>query len=1056
MKTNFRYIIAIIVGAMAMTTSCLKEDILPENTSKDGYITLDLKISVPDMSLVSTKAVDPDGGGVQNITLFCFDQYGLFVSTLSADVTPASSGISLTGTFKAEVPEHVKTVHLVGNQNLSYFAEGNYTGKSEVEVMSSLQASAGRMIYWACRSVSELQPGTTVQLLRNQARFTVKVDENVNFVENGWVVTNTSAFGTVAPYNGGFVAPTVDNPFVTLPEDQTRLKSYYDVRVIDTEYYFETENTHENPVDIIIKGAKRGEEELYYRVSLLDSEGEPVHIMRNHDYQINIVGDLSYGQKTFSEALNASATNNIWVSVSDDVRKVFDTERTLEVDQTYVVVSEEQIDNPSTYNLTYSISRKDENGNPVALTSADKPEVYWLDGNNVAQHAFTHNFTESSGEGQLIISFLPMGDLQKREGTLVVKYGRLYRNIKVITVKEQVFTPAWITTNIYGGAAHENVTMMFTIPETCPQELFPMNVLVSVNEMDVRTESGMSLPTIIKGQEGYGEDNGIGYKYVLTVENAGVQRVYLETSLIHEVSEFVEVTVEAPHFESLTKVATFQEMTDTRILIHNLRKYVAATPADEYIYYYLVPQKIHAEVEFETHLGQVVSAAPSDPAAGVTLTDPDGDVTHYQYIAPNMDFTDDQNGYNVDEFLLYSQNLEHNHHKPAGTAYFFDFYKNLDPANWDSTGGSVLGFLRNTNQTAGQGAVYHLRTTKPKADEVIRIASNVKGAPSVTTGTAGDLAVMKTYKPDVCTGTGRHKSCVFELVTFEPFYFAATVNGVGTIDRTGNPAAADNISFSYEPGASVDIEFDVTSFTSSMKDERGNLLGADQQVSVDPFGTSFMVYIDAPMLEIDEARRGNLSSDKFYYDDTKGVFVYVVDADRASERQFGSATALVEDNSSVDYLGNVLGSDKQAGERKSLPFKTSTIVSEGKIVISSDHEKVVFYDKTFVVTNDLITGTIRYGQAGSEGTVVPAGAFVPFEVLPTYNRIGAMTIGQGGQYQLHLRKEYKYNWNTDDVKLQFVEVVEENGQSVERIYEKSYTSLAEFYADKNILLTPKE
>ena len=241
MKKNFTYYIAAIAGVMMMLTSCFREDLLSKDGVKSDVITLDIKISVPDMSQVATKAVDPDGGGVQNITLFCFDQYGLFVSTLSADVKPASSGVSLTGSFKAEVPSHVKTVHLVGNQNLSYFAEGNYTGKSEIEVMSSLQEAAGRMIYWASKRVSELQPGTTVQLLRNQASFSVNVEQGVNFVENGWVVMNTSAFGTVAPYDnasGQFVAPSVDNPFVTVPEDETLLNSFYDFRLIDTEYYF--------------------------------------------------------------------------------------------------------------------------------------------------------------------------------------------------------------------------------------------------------------------------------------------------------------------------------------------------------------------------------------------------------------------------------------------------------------------------------------------------------------------------------------------------------------------------------------------------------------------------------------------------------------------------------------------------------------------------------------------------------------------------------------------------------------------------------------------------
>lgn len=1047
MRNNYKYHIAAVAGVMMMLTSCFKEDLLPQDGGSGDFVTLDINISVPDMDQVATKAVDPDGGGVQNITLFCFDQYGLFVSTLSADVTPDGSGISLTGSFKAEVPEHVKTVHLVGNQNLSYFAEGNYTGKSEVEVMSSLQASAGRMIYWARKSVSELQPGTTVQLLRNQASFSVSVEDGVNFVENGWVVMNTNAFGTVAPYDnstGQFYAPSVDNPFVTLPEDETRLNSFYDVRLIDTEYYFETENTHENPVDVIIRGTQDSGEQLYYRVSLLDDQGEPVNVMRNHHYKIVITGELSFGQKTFADALTASATNNIWVSVSDEVRRVFDNERSLEVTQTYVVVGEEEFDTPNTYDLFYKVSKT-----AAALTESDKPEVYWLDGNNVAQYGFEHNFDISTGEGTLTVTLLSLGDLQKREGTLVVKFGRLYRNIKVVTVKKQVFTPAWITTNVYGGQAYENVTLMFTIPETCPQELFPMDVLLSADEFDIRTASGMSLPTITAGQPGYGEPNESGYKYVLTVNGTGMQRVYLETSLTHAVSEMVKVTVEAPHFESLTKTATFQQATDTRILIHNLRRYVAETPADEYIYYYRVPQKIHAQVEFSSHIGEVTDNAPADENEGVTLTNPNGVQTHYKFISPNLDFIGTgQDGPNVDEFLMYSQNLEHNH--DAGTYFYFDVYKDLNPANWDATGGRVLGIIRNTNAPDNKGAVYHFRTTTPKSDEVVRIASNVKGAPSVTTGTEGELVVMKDYNPGVCTGTGRHKSCVFELATFHPFRFAATVNGSGTLVSGDNLEVVDQISFTYEPGAEVDIDFDVTSFTAATMDERGNPLPESESVSVDPFGTSFKVFIDAPMLEIDAARN-TLPSDKFYYDQAEGKFVYVVDADRETESSFWTKEAQIKDTKNVDYLGNTLADDRQVGERKSFPFKTKEIVSEGKIVISSDEDKVVFYTKVFNVTNELITGRIRYGEVGNKKDV-PAGSFVPFEVLPTYNRIGSMTIGNGGQYELHLRGEYIYNWNTDDIKLQFVETIGED----EKVYEANFGSLADLYAAKDILLTPKQ
>ena len=95
-----------------------------------------------------------------------------------------------------------------------------------------------------------------------------------------------------------------------------------------------------------------------------------------------------------------------------------------------------------------------------------------------------------------------------------------------------------------------------------------------------------------------------------------------------------------------------------------------------------MPQKIHAEVEFDTHLGKVVSS-PQPDGKGTTIVEPDGTQTHFQYIAPNVDFATP----NVDEFLLYSQNLEHNHDKPAGTQYYFDFYE-IDESKWSSTAGS--------------------------------------------------------------------------------------------------------------------------------------------------------------------------------------------------------------------------------------------------------------------------------------------------------------------------------------------------------------------------------
>ena len=983
MKTNIRIIVALAI--LGLNVACQSEDLLsPSGGAPEGYEKIEFYAEVPGMEQVMTKAVDPDGAGVQQMTVFCFDQNSFFISTVTASLTPDNDTPSLSGKFSVTVPDHAVTLQLVGNQNLTYFNEDNYRGMSEVDVMAALESSSGRMIYWARETVENLKahtsPANSIKLLRNQAKVTLKVADGVNFEQQGWVVVNSNSFGTVAPYspeNGGFVAPTLDAPFITLPDNNAKLGDYLDVRTNEEEYIFETENTEADPIDFIVKGSQNGGESLYYRVSLIDEAGNNVLIMRNHHYVVNIVGDLYYGQKTFADALEAPATNNVWVSVSDNIAEVMDTEYRLAVDETAVVIGESEFKDPNTYYLYYTLEDLDGD----ALTAAD---VYWMEGNNVALNSFTHTFDPATGRGTIVVTLNQMGGLQHREGTLFLKKGRLSRKIKVVTVKEQKFEPAWITTNVYGVGTGENVTMMFTIPENCPQELFPMNVLVSVNALDIRNESGMTLPVIRAGEEGYGEDNGIGYKYVLNVTETGIQRIYLKTILEQETGSSIDVTIEAEHFQTLTKTATFQSEVNQWILINNLRSYSAQQPADEVIYFYLVPQKINAKVVFPTNLGTNIT------------WNADHTVADFDPVTPGAD----------DEFLIYSKNLDND---SSAASPDFTFYP-VSSDNW-STGGRVYGFKRNIDGTEGTGAEYHFVTNTPQSAEIVRIASNPYGQPSVTgTGT--------------CVGA-QYRSAVFELANFHPFNFSATVN----------EQSADNIFLSYVPGQQVNIDIDITSFTSSIEgvDDEG-------QMSVDPFGTAFDVYIDAPMLELDQTsdlyKAGKIEADP----STPGRFIYHVDADRDVERTFGTLQAALADSKATV---------SQQGERKRLQFVTKDIVSAGEITISSDASKVVYDSRKFKVSNGSVKGVIKYRPAGGTGTVaIPSGSFVPFEVLPTYNRIGTVTIGDAGAFELRLRSEYEYDWNTDDVKFQFKD---ENGV----IYEKTYASLNAFYSSTgDIILEP--
>lgn len=1005
-----RKILTYFIASVCLMASCQREEFgvgqVPE------HLDISFRVQISDMSEVCTKAVDPDGGGVQHIILYCFDEYGLFITTttLTGDShTPDGANPSLSGTFKATVPDHTKTVHIVGNQLLMDFDESEFRNKSEYEVMSGLEASAGRMVYWARVTVDQLKDmqasGDPVRLLRNQAKITVEVSDGIPFDMDGFVVTNTSAFGTVAPYDnvtGSFVAPTSDMPFVTIPENDVKLGDFQDVRGNLEEYVFETANSIEDPVNVIMKGSYDGGEPMYYRVVMMDSDGDQLMLLRNHHYKVMISDRLSYGQATFAEAMTAPATNNVWITVEDHVTQIHGLEHILSVDKASIVVNESEFLSPNLYSVYYNLERVD----GAALTAEEKPQVTWMDGNNVAYNGFIHDFNPSTGRGTLTLTLHSMGDLSKREGTLLIKTGRLYRKIKVTTIKKQSFTPAWASTQVYGHETGEHLTLMFTVPEDCPDELFPLEVLISTNILDVRHEAGQELPVRLEmdaGDNFYGEPNDWGYKYVYTVTAPGKQRIYLENILVQTGGQSL-IRIEAEHFNMLEKNFTFSsEAVNRSIVIHGLQSFSATLPADDPIYYYLVPQKVNAYVEFKTHVGELYDVATGD-TDGTIIS---GGETKYVNYTPIGD---------ADEFLFYSRYLSH---ETSPHECDFTFYP-IGEENWGS-GGRVHGFIKQGEYfEENYGMTIHMHTNSSRSEEVIRIASNPTGQPSVTgSGT--------------CSGQ-QYRSVIFELGNYHPFSFAAQIDyrGTGMTGTVGTGDTEENtdvLTWSYVPYEPVDISFDITSFK-----------GVDGR-SVDPFGTQFEVYIDAPMLELGSLPAelaGKVKADP----GIKGRFIYTVDADRNVERAYGSSDAMRTDQTGAD----------QTGERKTIPFRVKDIVSAGDITISSHEATAVFYKKTFKVQNESIKGRLQY-QNGSLSDV-PAEAFVVLERIKTFNRIGTVTVSDlsdGKNMDIRLRSEYTYSWYNDPVKIQYART--SGSETV--VYEKIFDSLDALYtaaASGNIVL----
>ena len=172
-----------------------------------------------------------------------------------------------------------------------------------------------------------------------------------------------------------------------------------------------------------------------------------------------------------------------------------------------------------------------------------------------------------------------------------------------------------------------------------------------------------------------------------------------------------------------------------------------------------------------------------------------------------------------------------------------------------------------------------------------------------------------------------------------------------------------------------------------------------------------------------------------------------MDATREEERAHGAETAAIKDNSTHTYLNKTdTYTADQTGERKVIPFKTRNIVSAGDIVISSQQDEVRFYTKTFKLTNESITGAISYVPAGGTVTTVPQRSFVPMERTYDGTRIGSMTITSDGRYELRLRAEYDFNWNTDEIMFEYTAGGVHYSAKVE--------SLEKLFTNRDIVLAP--
>lgn len=958
-------IVTVCISSVMM--SCREEAFFDDSAQvevPEGYKLLSFTADVPDMVEVNTRAIDPDGGGIQELWLFCFTGDGYFLSTVKAKITPdgdASGVNSLSGEFTASVPEATGIVHFIANYRMISFDENAMLGKHETDLIPSLVVSSGYMIYWQRMQLPETGlDNLTVTLIRNQAQFRLAtpVDETTsNIVSFG--VYNTSAYGTVAPYNADaknkFEWDTAEGATsITLPADeeyQVRLRPIVEQTNAST-YVFETENTENNPVSIVLEVKEDGKS-WYYRALVLDANENFLNIRRNNSYVINVTGTLKNGKASVEEALNSSPINNVWISIADNIRTISDGKFELSVENTVFVYETGQKQSAT---ITYTYKRVS------GGDALNAPVVSWLENNELGTGLHS-SFTEGNGTITFNLNQLSQNE-NVRTATILIKAGVLQRKIRIYLIKKFDFTPSWVSTQVNANQADEPVTLMFMIPEDFPQELFPFDVKIGAEWLNVREAAGqvLSIITPLSHPDDFEPDDEYTFKFLYRAERAGVQRVYFNTTLpptqITGEYDKANVRIEADYFNPVDKEVSFNASSNfislSQLLSVNGSGLGGNMPQDNQVYYRLVPRKKNAYVSFQINTRKDVG---TDEGSPVNVGENDEFLIFTNYLT-----------YYTDEELT-----------GLGIEKECDFLEN--PVNSTMGSGYYQAFKPLPSKLGKSQYNIYMKTTRTASEEVIRIASPESGMNSL-------------FNPSAVYSGQYFRSITFELANYRPFSFYASVT-----DTQGNSYQ----NWTYEPDQPIDVEFDVTSFR-----------GGDNR-SANPFGTQFKVYIDAPMLEIDESRRGAYTVDRFY-EESEGRFVLVMDADRGKNRlgtndvNPKNKDVKLEDVSFDNYEPDE--NADQVGEHHVLPFIKRSIVSEGLIVISAEEEIVSFDTETLEIANAPITGTLVYGNSSQP---VPENSFVALSLKSNGTRIGAMEIGNNGSYFLNLRQVYDFNWVTDPV-----------------------------------------
>lgn len=275
---------------MILIASCTEDAAEVDDLVRgEEYVTV--RMQVPGMQSVVTRATAEDN--ITSVVALIFHDGNLVYNSAVSDLVTTSSTI---GTFFIPKPQKDDVIHFLANVPNDVDLSGI---KIERDLSSLTTGERDNLSYWGKAVYDGTSESLTVPFYRHLAMITIAPDsEEGTYPQEELFIAgllNANQTGALIPNEEGyFNFDCSENDYYTLPKNPgplyaTPLLSNNNTKMDNFVYVFEHDNNNPetpNTNEALYVICKIGES--YYKVALVNKEGEPYDIIRNHKYTIYV------------------------------------------------------------------------------------------------------------------------------------------------------------------------------------------------------------------------------------------------------------------------------------------------------------------------------------------------------------------------------------------------------------------------------------------------------------------------------------------------------------------------------------------------------------------------------------------------------------------------------------------------------------------------------------------------------------------------------------------------------------------------------------------------